>query len=51
MKYKILSAIGLFGLIFTAAFAPEMPFWVVLPCFSLSGFLNIYFARKADACN
>ncbi len=48
MLNKIISTVGLFGLIAVAAAAPVMPNWAVIPCFALAGFLNIHFANRAD---
>lgn len=46
--FCILSAVGLFGLIATAAAAPVLPGWAVVACFCLSGWLNVYFANRFD---
>lgn len=48
MLNKLISAVGLFGLIAVAVAAPIMPGWAVIPCFALAGFLNIHFAKRAD---
>ena len=46
--FCFLSAVGLFGLIATAALAEVLPGWAVVACFAMSGWLNIYFANKFD---